>query len=77
MLNWNTFVQWVTTPLNIRVRLIDEFGNHIDPRSLREIDYLARFQNRAVVGKIYNEMVADKRTGTIEVYQDKVVVKEG
>lgn len=61
---------------NIKIRLIDEQGNFIDPLQLKEVDYLARFQNKCVVNKVYHQMLADKRSGIIEVYQDKIVVKE-
>ncbi|HXB94455.1 MAG TPA: hypothetical protein VNU70_04830 [Puia sp.] len=61
---------------NISIRLIDEYGNRIDPLQIREIDYLSRFINKCVVNKVFRQMLADKRTGVIEVYQDKVLVKE-
>jgi hypothetical protein len=76
MLNLLSFGQLPSMPHNIRIHLIDEAGNHIDPRHLKEVDYLARFQNKAVVNKVYSQMVADQRSGIIEVYQDKVVVKD-
>jgi hypothetical protein len=40
------------------------------------VDYLSRFQNKCVVNKVYHQMLADKRSGIIEVYQDKIVVKD-
>jgi hypothetical protein len=76
MLNLNTTALWGHLPSNIKIRLIDETGTLIDPLHLKEIDYLARFQNKCVVNKVYNQMLADNRSGVIEVYQDKVVVRE-
>jgi hypothetical protein len=76
MLNLNTAVLWGHLPPNIKIRLIDENGNFIDPRHLNEVDYLSRFQNKCVVNKVYHEMLAGNRSGVIEVYQDKVVVRE-
>jgi len=76
MLNLNTAALWAQLPSNIKIRLIDESGNRIDPLQLKEIDYLSRFQNKCVVNKVYNQMLADNRSGIIEVYQDKVVIKE-
>ena len=76
MLNFHTTALWGHLPSNIKIRLIDETGNPIDPLHLKEIDYLARFQNKCVVNKVYNQMLADNRSGVIEVYQDKVVVRD-
>lgn len=76
MLNLNTTALWGHLPSNIMIRLIDETGNLIDPLQLNEIDYLSRFQNKCVVNKVYHQMLADNRSGIIEVYQDKIVVKE-
>jgi hypothetical protein len=76
MLNLNTAALWGHMPSNIKIRLIDEHGNLIDPLHLKEVDYLSRFQNKCVVNKVYNQMLADNRSGVIEVYQDRVVVKE-
>ncbi|HMI60913.1 MAG TPA: hypothetical protein VK518_08395 [Puia sp.] len=76
MLNLNLTSLWGHLPQNIKIRLIDETGNFIDPLQIKEVDYLARFQNKAVVNKVYHQMLADKRSGVIEVYQDKIVVKE-
>jgi hypothetical protein len=76
MLNLNTVALWGHVPSNIKIRLIDEHGNFIDPLQLKEVDYLSRFQNKCVVNKVYNQMLADNRSGVIEVYQDKVVVRE-
>ena len=61
---------------NISIRLIDESGNRIDPLQIKEVDYLSRFINKCVVNKVFRQMLADKRTGVIEVYKDKVLVKE-
>jgi hypothetical protein len=76
MLNINTTALWGHLPSNIMIRLIDETGKPIDPQQLNEIDYLSRFQNKCVVNKVYHQMLADNRSGIIEVYQDKIVVKE-
>ena len=76
MLNLNTTALWGHLPSNIKIRLIDEAGNLIDPLQLNEIDYLSRFQNKCVVNKVYHQMLADNRSGIIEVYQDKIVVKD-
>jgi hypothetical protein len=62
--------------MNIRIKCIDESGNTFDPLQLKEVDYLSRFLNKCVVNKVYNQMVADNRSGIIEVYHDKIVVKE-
>jgi hypothetical protein len=76
MLNVSTTSLWGHLPSNIKIRLIDEKGNFIDPLQINEVDYLARFQNKCVVNKVYHQMLADKRSGVIEVYSDKVLVKE-
>jgi hypothetical protein len=76
MLNLNTAALWGHLPSNIKIRLIDENGNFIDPLQLKEVDYLSRFQNKCVVNKVYHQMLADNRSGVIEVYQDKVVVRD-
>jgi hypothetical protein len=76
MLNLNTAALWGHLPSDIKIRLIDEQGNFIDPLQLKEVDYLSRFQNKCVVNKVYHQMLADKRSGVIEVYQDKVVIRE-
>jgi hypothetical protein len=76
MLNFHTTAQWGHLPSNIKIRLIDETGNPIDPLHLKEIDYLSRFQNKCVVNKVYNQMLADNRSGIIEVYQDKIIIKD-
>jgi hypothetical protein len=76
MLNLNSAAHWGHLPANIKIRLIDESGNLIDPLQLKEIDYLSRFQNKCVVNKVYHQMLADNRSGIIEVYHDKVIVRE-
>lgn len=76
MSNRNTTALWGHLPANIKIRLIDESGNLIDPLQLNEVDYLSRFQNKCVVNKVYHQMLADKRSGIIEVYQDKIVVRD-
>ena len=76
MLNMQVNSLWGHLPSNIKIRLIDESGNFIDPFQLKEVDYLSRFINKCVVNKIYQRMVADNRSGIIEVYNDKVLVKE-
>jgi hypothetical protein len=63
-------------PGNIRIELVDETGKYVDPKQLKEVDYLSRFQNKSVVSKVYNQMMADNRSGVIEVYQDKIIVKD-
>jgi hypothetical protein len=73
--NSNTTL-WGHLPHNIQIRLIDESGNFIDPLQIREVDYLSRFQNKAVVNKVYHQMLADNRSGVIEVYQDKIIIKD-
>jgi hypothetical protein len=73
--NSNTTL-WGHLPHNIQIRLIDESGNFIDPLQIKEVDYLSRFQNKAVVNKVYHQMLADNRSGIIEVYQDKIVIKD-
>ena len=76
MSNLNTTALWGHLPANIKIRLIDETGNLIDPLQLKEIEYLSRFQNKCVVNKVYHQMLADNRSGIIEVYHDKIVVKD-
>lgn len=76
MLNLNTAALWGHLTSNIKIRLIDEHGNFIDPLQLKEVDYLARFMNKCVVSKVYRQMLADNRSGVIEVYQDRVIVKD-
>lgn len=67
---------WNHLPSNIKICLIDESGNRVDPYQINEMDYLSRFINKCVVSKVFQKMIADKRSGVIEVYNDKVVVKE-
>jgi hypothetical protein len=76
MSNLNTTALWGHLPANIKIRLIDETGNLIDPLQLKEVEYLSRFQNKCVVNKVYNQMLADNRSGIIEVYHDKIVVRD-
>ncbi|HLZ85684.1 MAG TPA: hypothetical protein VKQ52_00535 [Puia sp.] len=76
MLNLYLNSLWGHLPSNIKIRLIDESGNFIDPLQVKEVDYLSRFINKCVVNKVYQKMLADRRSGVIEVYNDKVVVKE-
>ncbi|HWB90404.1 MAG TPA: hypothetical protein VG605_01070 [Puia sp.] len=71
-----TTMTWGHLPHNIQIRLIDETGNFIDPLQIKEVDYLSRFQNKCVVNKVYNQMLADNRSGIIEVYQDKIIIKD-
>ena len=76
MLNLYSNSIWGHLPQNISIRLIDESGNFIDPQQIKEVDWLSRFMNKCVVNKIFQKMVADKRSGVIEVYQDKVLIKD-
>lgn len=76
MLSLSANSSWGHLPANIKIRLIDESGNFIDPLQIKEVDYLSRFINKCVVNKVFQKMLADKRSGVIEVYQDKVLVKE-
>ena len=76
MLNLYTNAFWSHLPSNIKIQLVDESGNRIDPFQINEVDYLSRFINKCVVNKIFQKMMADKRSGVIEVYNDKVVVKD-
>jgi hypothetical protein len=76
MLNPNTTQLWGHLPHNIQIRLIDESGNFIDPLQIKEVDYLSRFQNKCVVNKVFHQMLADNRSGIIEVYQDKIIIKD-
>ena len=76
MLSFNNSWQSSPVPYNIKVELVDEMGNHIDPRQVKEVEYLSKFQNKCVVNKVYLQMIADQRSGVIEVYHDKIVVKD-
>jgi hypothetical protein len=68
--------QFSHLPLNINIQLIDESGKRLDPKEVKSLEYLSRFQNKCVVNKVCRDMIADRKTGTIEVYQDKIVVRE-
>lgn len=63
-------------PQNIKIEWIDESGNAIDATLLNEVEYLSRFLNKCVVNKVCYNMIADHRSGTIRVYQDKILVHE-
>jgi len=76
MLNLYTSALWNHLPSNIKIRLIDESGNRLDPFQVNEVDYLSRFINKCVVNKVLQRMVASKASGVIEVYNDKVLVKD-
>ncbi|HVW60394.1 MAG TPA: hypothetical protein VHC48_10175 [Puia sp.] len=62
--------------MNIRIELVDEGGNHINPSHISTVEYLSRFLNKCVVNKVYQKMLAAGHSGTILVYQDKIEVKE-
>ena len=74
--NFGQSTQSSPSPFNIRIELVDEQGNHVDPHHLKEVEYLSRFQNKCVVNKVYSQMIANQQSGIIQVYQDKIVVKE-
>jgi hypothetical protein len=76
MLSLNSTALWGQLPHNIRIRLVDETGKSVDPLQIRAVDYLSRFMNICVVNKVFAQMMADKRSGVIEVYQDRIVVRE-
>ena len=76
MSNLHLRLQDTGASFGIRIELVDEKGNRLDPREISPLDYLSRFLNKCVVNKVYRDMIARKKTGTIEVYQDKIVVKE-
>lgn len=76
MSNLHLRLQDTGASFGIRIELVDEKGNRLDPREISPLDYLSRFLNKCVVNKVYRDMIACKKTGTIEVYQDKIVVKE-
>jgi hypothetical protein len=76
MTNLQLRLQDTSAPLGIRIELVDESGNHLDPREITPLDYLSRFLHKCVVNKVYRDMIARKKTGTIEVYQDKIIIKE-
>ena len=62
--------------MNIRIELVDERGNHINPSHISAVEYLSRFLNKCVVNKVYQKMMAAGRSGTILVYNDKIEIKE-
>ena len=67
---------WSHLPSTIKILLIDESGNRVDPYQINEVDYLSRFINKCVVNKVLQRMMATNQKGVVEVYNDKVVVKE-
>jgi len=76
MLNLYANSLWNHLPSNIKISLVDESGNRLDPFQVNEVDYLSRFINKCVVNKVLQRMMASNQKGVIEVYNDKVVVKE-
>lgn len=76
MMNVHALAQFPQLPLNIEIKLVDESGNRFNPNEVKEVDYLSKFQNKCVVNKVCREMIAGKKAGIIEVYQDKIVIKE-
>ncbi|HEY4107903.1 hypothetical protein [Puia sp.] len=76
MLNLYTNALWTQLPSNIKIRLVDESGNRLDPFQINEVDYLSRFINKCVVNKVLQRMLASNHSGVIEVYNDKVLVKD-
>lgn len=76
MLNLYANTLWNHLPSNIKIRLIDESGNRLDPVQVNDVDYLSRFINKCVVNKVLQRMLAASQTGVIEVYNDKVLVKD-
>jgi hypothetical protein len=76
MLNLYANTLWNHLPSNIKIRLVDESGNRLDPVQVNDVDYLSRFINKCVVNKVLQRMLASKQTGVIEVYNDKVLVKD-
>jgi len=76
MIYLQTITQFALLPLSIKIQLVDESGQRLDPKEVKSLEYLSKFQNKCVVNKICRDMIADRKTGTIEVYQDKVVIKE-
>jgi len=69
-------MQFPPLPVNIKIELVDESGNHLDPYNIKEVDYLSKFLNKCVVYKVCREMIARKKAGIIEIYQDKIIFKE-
>ncbi|HEY4336509.1 MAG TPA: hypothetical protein VGM89_11445 [Puia sp.] len=76
MFNLYTSSLWNHLPSNIKIRLVDESGNRLDPFQVNEVDYLSRFINKCVVNKVLQRMLASNHSGVIEVYNDKVLIKE-
>jgi hypothetical protein len=76
MFNSNILPRFSQLPQNIKIEWIDESGNSIDANQLNEVEYLSRFQNKSVIRKICTNMIADQRSGTIQVYQDRILVRE-
>ena len=76
MLNLYANTLWNHLPSNIKIRLVDETGNRLDPVQVNDVDYLSRFINKCVVNKVLQRMLAARQTGVIEVYNDKVLVKD-
>jgi hypothetical protein len=76
MIYLQPFRNFSPQPSNIKIELVDEAGNHLDPKEIQSLEYLSKFQNPCVVNKICRDMVAENRTGTVEVYQDKIVVRD-
>jgi len=76
MINLQETYHFTQLPKNIRIELIDESGKHWDPSEIQDVDYLSRFQNKCVVNKICRDLIGRRKTATVEVYQDKVIVRE-
>ncbi|MDR3714983.1 MAG: hypothetical protein P4L51_19390 [Puia sp.] len=76
MLNSNILPRFMQLPQDIKIEWIDESGNSIDANQLNEVEYLSRFLNKWVVRKICTNMIADRRSGTIRVYHDRVQIQE-
>jgi hypothetical protein len=76
MINLLSVTQFLRLPFNIKIQLVDESGQRLDPKEVKNFEYLSRFQHKCVVNKVCRDMIADRKAGTIEVYQDKIIVKE-
>lgn len=76
MLNSNTLPRFMQLPQNIQIEWIDESGNSIDANQLNEVEYLSRFLNKWVVKKFCTNMIADRRSGTIQVFHDRIQLLE-
>ena len=76
MIYLQSVTQFSHLPLNIKIQLVDESGKRLDPKEVKNLEYLSRFQNKCVVNKVCRNMIAERKTGTIEVYQDKIIVME-